>query len=79
MTAEPSFYEKRREFFERDGAHIKQVLVDAIFPIDMATIHVRFRDRFGYIPNIQRRVDELVKRGEISKSKDRIALYGIPR
>lgn len=64
-------YEEKKEYFARDRARIKQVLTDAIFPIDMAKIYSNFRDKFGYIPNIQRRVDELVQTGEVSKSKGR--------
>lgn len=66
---------KRSEVFSRIRAQIKKVLAPFPRGLDYAEIAHNFKYRFSYLPNIERRLAELVKSGEVVRIPGKISKY----
>jgi len=76
MKALDSWVE-RAETFARIRAQVRQILYSSPKPLDVAEICIEFKLRFRYLPNIERRLRELVQCGEIRRNNDSIPTYEI--
>ena len=55
----------KSEKFALDRAKIRQVLSSHQQPMDMAEIYATLKVRFRYLPDIERRMRELVEQGAV--------------
>jgi hypothetical protein len=72
-------WKERAEVFARIRAQIRQVLASADEPLDMAMIATEFKRRFGYLPELDRRMRELLEEGYIIKLKGSIPTFLLKR
>ena len=72
-------WKERAEVFARIRAQIRQVLASADEPLDMAQIACEFKRRFGYLPELDRRVRELIEEGYIVKFKGSVPTFLLKR
>ena len=66
---------EKAERFARTRAQLRQILARSQVPLDMAAIYCRFKDYFRYLPDLERRMRELVRRGEVTKYNGSIPTY----
>lgn len=74
MTAKLSWPE-RAEKFAKIRAQIRQVLSNSDNPLDMAEIYRDFKEKFRFLPDIERRMRELVASGDVRKNGGSIPTY----
>ncbi len=72
-------WKERAEVFARIRAQIRQVLASADHPLDMAEIAMEFKRRFGYLPELDRRVRELIEEDHVVKLKGSIPTFLLKR
>jgi len=59
---------ERAESFARIRAQLRQILVQSHKPLDYAQIATKFKLQFRYLPNIERRLRELVQSGDVRRN-----------
>jgi hypothetical protein len=72
-------WKERAEVFARIRAQIRQVLASADHPLDMAEIACEFKLRFRYLPELDRRIRELLEEDAIIKFKGSIPTFLLKR
>lgn len=65
----------RAESFARIRAQIRQILTKSTKPLDYAQIASEFKLQFRYLPNIERRLRELVDSGDVRRNNGAIPTY----
>ena len=76
MTTELSWPERAPKF-AKDRERIKEILIRHGRPLDMAQIYAWFKQSYRYLPQIERRMRELVKNGEVRKNGGAISTYEV--
>lgn len=66
---------ERAEKFAHDRARIRQILANSMLPLNMAEIYRRFKENFRYLPDIERRMRELIKSGDVKRNDGSISTY----
>ena len=68
-------WDERVESFKRIRAQLRQVLSSSKKPLDYAEIATDFKEKFRYLPNIERRLRELVESGDVRKNCGSVPTY----
>jgi len=67
------------ESFTRIRSQICEILLPSYTPLDIAQIGTEFKEKFRYLPNLERRLRELVALGDVKKNPGKIPTYEMAR
>lgn len=77
MSTQVSDWTKRAEKFAKIRTQIKELLKRAAHSMDAAEIANQFKEDYRYLPNIERRLRELVASGEVAKIPGDVPRYDL--
>ena len=69
----------RAEHFNRVRAHLRQILSSSNEPLDLAEIATLFKQKFRYLPSLERRLRELVESKDVVKHPGQVPRWEFVR
>ncbi len=75
LSEQQQTWESKAEAFARTRENIIKILEEAKHSVHMAYIYTMFMYKFNYLPDLERRMRELVESGDVEKHPRPIPTY----